>query len=284
MIVDVHTHTPKYKGKIPAGEIEYRTVWRPDRAVKVPINWDDYMEAIAPADKAITFSLAREPESWDLEEPNDSTAEFARAYPDKLIGFLSVRPQDPHCLEEIERCVSDLGLRGIKMGPNYQNFAPLGEEAFRVYKRAEELGLPIMFHTGTSPIREAELDYAHPRHFDPIAIAFPDLKMILAHISHPWQTSAIAVIRKHPNVYADVSGLFYRPWSFYNGMRLAEEWGVLHKLLFGSDFPLTTTQESLDALRNPNQAIAGSGLPRISEAALEEIIHRDSLSLLGLAE
>ena len=285
MIVDVHTHTPKYKDEIPEEEIKYNTVLRPDRPVKTPTNWNEYLEATKAADKAIVFSIARrEKKEHEPENINDDTAEFARTYPDKLIGFLSVHPEEPDCLEEIERCVSDLGLRGIKLGPNYQNFDPLGEDAFRVFKRAQELGLPILFHTGTSPTRDANLDYAHPRHFDPVAIAFPDLKMILAHMSHPWQTSVIAVIRKHPNVYADTSALFYRPWSFYNCMRLAEEWGVFHKLLFGSDFPVTTTQENIDALRNPNRAIEGSPLPRVSEAAMEEIIYRDSPTLLGLTD
>jgi hypothetical protein len=66
-------------------------------------------------------------------------------------------------------------------------------------------------------------------------------------------------------------------------MRLAQEWGVLHKLLFGTDFGVSTPQENLDALRNPNRIVEGTNLPRISEAAMEEIIQRDSLSLLGLA-
>jgi hypothetical protein len=242
------------------------------------------MEAMAPVAKSIVFGIARDPKPWDVDNPNDATAEFVRTFPDRLIGFLSVHPHEPGCIDEIERCVSDLGLRGIKLGPNYQNFDPLGEEAFRVYRRAEELGLPILFHTGTSPVREANLDYAHPRHFDQVAAAFPELRMILAHMAHPWQTSVIAVIRKHPHVYADTSALFYRPWSFYNCMRLAEEWGVFDKLLFGSDFPVTTPQENIDALRNPNRAIEGSGLPRISESAMEELIHKDSLKLLGLAD
>lgn len=279
MIIDAHTHTPQYKGAIPEKEIQYNTVWRPDRAVKTPVNWAEYMQAMEPVDKAIVFGIAREGE----EKPNDATSEFVRAYPDKLIGFLSVHPHDVDCLEEIERSVSDLGLRGLKLGPNYQNFDPLGEAAFRVYRRAQELRLPIVFHTGTSPVRLADLDYAHPRHFDRVAIAFPELKMVLAHMAHPWQATTIAVIRKHPNVYADISALFYRPWSFYNCMLLAQEWGVLHKLLFGTDYSVSTPQENLDALRNPNRIVEGTNLPRISEAAMKEIIYRDALSLLGIA-
>ncbi len=294
MIIDTHTHTPQYRDEI-LEDIQYNTVWRPDRAVKLPVNWEEYLKAMEPVDKAIVFGIAELDEEPDgrLADPlreqtrwkgdvNDMTAEFVRAYPDRLMGYMSVHPRDPNCLEEIDRCVSDLGLKGMKLGPNYQNFDPCGDAAFVVYARAQELSLPIVFHTGTSPRRYAALDYAHPRHFDRIAIAFPDLKMVLAHMAHPWQTTAIAVIRKHPNVYADVSALFYRPWSFYNCMRLAEEWGVLHKLLFATDYPASTPQESLEALRNPNRAIEGTNLPPISEAAMEEIINRDALSLLGL--
>ncbi len=277
MIIDAHTHTPQYKDVVPEEEVVYDTVARPDRAVKRPVNWAEYMEAMAPVDKAIVFGIAREGYN-----PNDATAAFVRAYPEKLIGFLSVNPNEPGCLEEIERGVTDLGLRGIKLGPNYQNFDPLGEDAFRVYKRAESLALPIVFHTGTSPVRTADLDYAHPRHFDRIAIAFPNLHMVLAHMAHPWQISTIAVIRKHPHVYADISALFYRPWSFYNCMLLAQEWGVLHKLLFGTDYLVSTPQENIDALRHPNNIVEGTNLPRLSETALEEIIYRDSLRLLGL--
>jgi predicted TIM-barrel fold metal-dependent hydrolase len=277
MIIDVHTHTPQYKKDIPENEVVFDTVSRPDRPVKRPVNWAEYMEAMKPVDKAIVFGIAREEHN-----PNNATAEFVHAFPEKLIGFLSVNPKDSDCLEEIERGVGDLGLRGVKVGPNYQNFDPLGDDAFRVYKRAEELGLPIVFHTGTSPVRNADLDFAHPRHFDRIGIAFPNLHVVMAHMAHPWQISTIAVIRKHPHIYADISALFYRPWSFYNCMLLAQEWGVLHKLLFGTDYLVSTPQENIDALRNPNRIVKGTNLPRISEAGLEEIIYRDSLNLLGL--
>lgn len=133
MIVDIHTHTPSKQ--VAESEVKEVTVWRPDKAVKWPVDWDDYMEAMEPVDKSIVFGIAElDEETGDLPgdelaqemraegDVNDDTAHFVRAHPDKLIGFMSVHPRDPGCLDEIDRCVSDLGLRGLKLGPNYQNF------------------------------------------------------------------------------------------------------------------------------------------------------------------
>jgi predicted TIM-barrel fold metal-dependent hydrolase len=104
----------------------------------------------------------------------------------------------------------------------------------------------------------------------------------MAHMGHPWMQDTIVVIRKHPNVYADISALFYRPWSMYNALRLATEWSVLHKLLFGSDYPIATPQETIAGTRKVNDILAGTQLPRVPEDELEKIFTRDSLSLLGL--
>jgi predicted TIM-barrel fold metal-dependent hydrolase len=185
-------------------------------------------------------------------------------------------------MDELERCRTELGLRGIKLGPNYQDFEPLSADAKRVYGYAQQHGWPILFHQGTSPIRSAPLRYAHPIVMDEIAIAFPELRIVMAHLGHPWQADTIAVIRKHPHVYADVSAGFYRPWSFYNAMRLCTEWNVLPKLVFGSDFPVATAQETLDGLRAVNGPIAGTALPPVPLDAVEAIIQRDALALLGL--
>ncbi len=106
----------------------------------------------------------------------------------------------------------------------------------------------------------------------------------MAHIGHPWQIDCIVVIRKHPNVYADISANFYRPWSYYNAFRHATEWDVLHKLLFGSDYPIAAPQETMDALWRVNDVIQGTSMPPVPLGKLEEILHRDSLALLGLAE
>jgi predicted TIM-barrel fold metal-dependent hydrolase len=218
----------------------------------------------------------------DARTVNDRTAALVRAHPEKLIGFMSVHPDDPGVLEEMDRAAHDLGLRGIKLGPNYQNFDPLGEAAFRVFQRAQELRLPILFHQGTSPVRHADLDYAHPRHMDRVASAFPELRLVLAHMGHPWHLDCIAVIRKHPNVWADMSAQHYRPWSYYTGMRLATEWSVLHQLLFGSDFPVATPQETIDAIPHINDILEGTRLPRVPVDELQAVVHRNALQALGL--
>lgn len=291
MIIDIHTHTPTHRDAVPPDEEFWNRVGRPDRAVKTTQTWAEYDRdaAEAGAEVSVAFNIAVRDPGPDTLLPadpariNDSTAEFVAGAPDRRIGFMSVHPLDPGALDEIERCVTDLGLKGVKLGPNYQNFDPLGEEAGRVYAEAERRGLPVVFHQGASPVRAAPLHYAHPLTIDQIAIRHPELRIVMAHMGHPWQADTIVVIRKHPHVYADVSALYYRPWSFYNGMRLATEWSVLDKLLLGSDWPIITPRETIDGLRNVNAPIAGTAMPEVPLDKIEEIIHRDSLSLLGLA-
>jgi predicted TIM-barrel fold metal-dependent hydrolase len=174
-------------------------------------------------------------------------------------------------------------MRGIKLGANYQNFDPLEARALAIYERAQRLGLPILFHQGTSPVREAPIRLSYPLVMDEIAIRYPDLKIIMAHVGHPWQVDTCVVIRKHPNVFADISANFYRPYSFWEQMIKATEWNVLDKLLFGTDFPVTTVQETIDGLRGVNRIVEGTQLPRVPEEKIEQIINRDALALLGLA-
>jgi predicted TIM-barrel fold metal-dependent hydrolase len=288
VIVDVHTHTPSHRERVPPDEAVTNTAWRPDRAVAATTTWADFarMADEASVDVAITCLIASPPGSTgldvDMASVNDITAEFVANAPTRRIGFSSVHPDAPNALEELERAAGDLNCKGIKLGPNYQNFEPLSDAAQRVYQWAQAHGQPILFHQGTSPIRTAPLRFAHPLVMDEIAIRFPDLRIIMAHLGHPWQADTVAVIRKHPNVYADVSANFYRPWSFYSAMRIATEWNVLPKLLLGSDFPIATTGETIAGMRALNDIPRTSGLPRIPDDAIDAIIERDSLSLLGL--
>ena len=280
-MIDIHSHVPTHRDRVPPEELIVDTTWRPDRPVAATTSWSDYEEAFAEVEVSAAFTIARDRTRVD-PELNDRVAEFVGAAPARRIGFLSIHPEVDGALDELERARTDLGLKGIKLGPNYQIFDPLGPAALRVYELAERHGLPVLFHQGASPVREAPLRYAHPLLMDEIAIRFPELRVVMAHLGHPWQRETIVTIRKHPHVYADVSALFYRPWSLYEGLRLATEWGALDKLLFGSDFPLATPAETAAGLRAVNAPIQGTKLPPVPLEKIEELIERDPLSLLGL--
>jgi uncharacterized protein len=280
-MIDIHTHVPTHPGPVPEEELVVNDKWRPDRPVAATTSWADYDEAFAGVEVSAAFTIARDRTRVDTAL-NDAVAAFVAAAPTRRIGFLSVHPEVPGAEDELERARTDLGLKGIKLGPNYQVFDPLGPAALRIYELAERHGLPILFHQGASPVREAPLRYAHPLLMDEIAIRFPELRVVMAHMGHPWQRETIVTIRKHPHLYADVSATFYRPWSFYEGMRLATEWNVLDKLLFGSDFPIATPAETAAGLRAVNAPIAGTALPPVPLEAMEAIIERDPLPLLGL--
>jgi len=288
MITDVHSHVPSHVDAVPPEEETWESKMRPDRAVRLTTTYDDFFKAMEPVDRVISFGIAMPADrpavigEKDMKKVNDTTAALVARAPQKVIGFMSVHPDEPAALDEMERAYGDLQLRGLKLGPNYQNFDPLGENARRMYSRAQEMKLPVLFHQGTSPIRDAPIRYAHPLVMDEIAILFPELRIVMAHIGHPWLEDCLVVVRKHPNVYADISGRFYRPWSFYNGMRLAYEWSVINKLLFGSDYPITTPQETMDGLRHLDHFVRQHHLPEVPLELIEGIIHRNSLELLGL--
>lgn len=280
-MIDVHTHVPTHRERIPPEEMVENDQWRPDRVVTATTTWAEYAQAFADVELSVAFTIARDRTRLD-PALNDYVATFVADAPGRRIGFLSVHPEVDGAPAELERAHFELGLKGVKLGPNYQLFDPLEPPALRIYELAEKNGLPVLFHQGASPVREAPLRYAHPLLMDEVAIRFPELRVVMAHLGHPWQRETIVTIRKHPHLYADVSALFYRPWSLYEALRLATEWGVLEKLLFGSDFPIATPQETAAGLRSVNDPIDGTSLPRVPLEEIEAIIERDPLPLLGL--
>ncbi|WP_419992578.1 amidohydrolase family protein [Streptomyces boninensis] len=288
VIVDVHAHTPTHEGPVPPAELRTYPNWRTDRPVVTSNSWADYDKAMADADVSIVFNIAvdnpLEATGLDYrpEDTNEATARFAAAAPSRRIGFMSVNPLHDGVLDEVERW-RDRGLRGIKLGPNYQDFDPLCEQALALYAHAERVGLPILFHAGASPMRHAPLRYTYPLVTDEVALRFPELRIVMAHMGHPWGKETVVTIRKHPHVYADVSSIYLRPWVCYESLLSAVEWGAAGKLLLGSDFPIANTGEAMAGLRRVNDILEGTKLPRIPEEAIEGIIHVDALGALGLS-
>jgi hypothetical protein len=277
MIVDIHTHCMQPDHVSEAGKAADERAGYPPMQ---PLHPDTYLEGMAPVDKAIVFGIRAY--ATGVESPNSFTAEWVANAPDKLIGFMAIDPVDQGCLDEIDRGL-ELGLRGIKIYPMLGRYNPADPTIFAVYEKAQRLRLPIISHFGASPNPRAMLKFSHPLLVDEIAQAFPDLKFVIAHMAHPWQRDCALVLRKHPNVYADVSGSgWVRPWQAWEAFVLMQEWGVTDKLLFGSDFPGWSPQEGMDKMRRLNEQVEGTNLPRIREDVIEGIIHRNSLELLGL--
>jgi hypothetical protein len=218
----------------------------------------------------------------DVVVPNDYLAAYCSAAPERWYGFASVNPVEPGARAELERAHQDLKLPGLKLGPIYQNYAPTDPRAFAVYEYAERHAIPVMIHQATTFPAGAPLKHALPILLDEVAIRFPGLKMVMAHMGHPWEAECMVTIRKHPNLYADISALHGRPWRFHQGMIAALEYGVADKLLFGSDFPFFTPEQTAEGLRNVNHLVEGTPMPKVPARVIDAILTRCPLATLGL--
>jgi predicted TIM-barrel fold metal-dependent hydrolase len=277
MIIDCHTHfmQPEYLDK------RLHPQWRAVGYEPFPkMTFERYDEAMTPVDRAIVFGIRAN--ALGVVTPNERIAELVARRPDKYIGFMALDPTDPGAISEMDRCVSDLGLKGIKLYPTMQHCDIRDARFFPFFHRAQQHRLPILLHLGASPFPGSILRYSQPLLLDEVAPAFPEVKFIIAHLGHPWQRDTAIVVRKHPNVFADISGVWHRPWEGYNAIITCIEWGVTEKLLFGSDYPLWTPAEAMAKLRTLNDQVSGTRLPQIPEDVIEGIIQRNALAVLGL--
>ncbi len=168
---------------------------------------------------------------------NEYVAELCRQHPDRLIGFASVDPKKTDALEVLDNAVSRLGLRGIKFHPPLQDFFPNDAEVFHVYEWAQKHGLPVVFHVGSTPFGAlCRLSQANPILLDEVAVAFPNLKIILTHLGTLWQHEAFMVVEKNQNVYIDTAAYLYEIESLLT-MDLVHRLGE-DKIIFGTDYPM----------------------------------------------
>jgi uncharacterized protein len=280
VIIDVHTHVGEYPAHWSERfASEARAAW-PEVALGSSLD-DHYTAALADVDRAVV--LAFNAPAAGFVVPNDYVASYVARDPDRLIGFGSVDPSAVSAIDELERMKSELGLVGCKLGPIYQNVDPLAPDFLRVCEALERLALPMLIHQGTTFALAGSLLQARPILIDEIALRYPTLKIVIAHIGHPWFDEAIAVVRRHPHVYADISGLVTRRWLLYQALVSAIEYRVEHKLLFGSDFPFFSAKQTIEGLRSVTGAAFGPNMPIVGEQVVEDIIHRPALDLLEIA-
>jgi predicted TIM-barrel fold metal-dependent hydrolase len=189
----------------------------------------------------------------------------------KLIPFCSINPMYTADLPgELERCYHELGFRGMKLYPTYQHFYTNDARVYPLYSKAEELGIPILIHTGSSIFKGARMKYGDPLFLDDVAIDFPKLNLVMAHGGRGfWYDRAFFLCKLHPNLFIDIAGLPPKRLLDY----YPEFERLAHKYVFGSDWP---------GVASIAENIAGVRALPISEENKERILGGNAAILLGL--
>ena len=204
--------------------------------------------------------------------------EQAAQFGDVLIPFASVDPHDGAAAIEKLHALVAAGARGLKLHPSLQAFAPNEERWYPLYAAAAQHRIPVVFHTGQTGIgaglpggRGIKLRYSDPMLLDDVAADHPQLTIILAHPSVPWQDAAISIATHKANVYIDLSG--WSPKYFPPQLVRAANGLLRHKVLFGSDYPVLT----------PERWLADFAALEIKPDVRPLILKDNAARLLGLA-
>jgi predicted TIM-barrel fold metal-dependent hydrolase len=280
MIVDVHAHC------WPAGVFSDEFIADARRmrasAVNLLTPYDRYRDNLPADEEVVSIVFGGKARLSGIWVNDADVARYVAQAPERMIGFLSVDPTQAGWEDELREGHERYGLRGVKLLPMYADFYPQDERLDPLWRYASKYQLPVLLHTGTTFVAKAPIDCTLPRHLDVVARRYPDVKMILAHLGHPYESETVVVIRKHPNLYADISALIYRPWQLFHSLMLVHEYNVWDKLLFGTDYPVTTVAEAVAGLRSlVDVKIDRFTLP---SDQIEQLIHRDALALLGLSD
>ncbi|WP_394160268.1 amidohydrolase family protein [Galactobacter valiniphilus] len=210
----------------------------------------------------------------------EEIAEGAARNNDVLIPFGSVDPlTGAGALGRARQLAGDYGVRGFKFHPSLQGFDPSREEFYPLWEVLQELGLPALFHTGQNGIGAGlrggggiKLAYSNPLLLDAVAADFPELTLIMAHPSVPWQDEAISIATHKSNVFIDLSG--WSPKYFPEALVRAAGRTLQDQVLFGTDYPLIEPAKWLGAF---------SDLP-LGDEVRPKILKHNALRLLGLAD
>ena len=282
--IDVHTHAEvssrgqsSLSPELEAASAEYFKMSGAQRKPTLPEIAAYYRERNM---AAVVFTVDAEAATGVPPVPNEEIAEAAAEHPDVLIPFASVDPAKGKAgAREITRLVRDFGVRGFKFHPSVQAFYPNDRSAYVLYEAAQEAGAITLFHTGQTGIGAGapggggiRLKYSNPLYLDDVAADFPDLPIIMAHPSVPWQDEALSVAVHKPQVYIDLSGWspkYFPPQLVQYANSLLQD-----KVLFGTDYPLLT----------PDRWLSDFEKLDIKDSVRPKILKENAARLLGLTK
>jgi predicted TIM-barrel fold metal-dependent hydrolase len=273
MVLDFHTHSVRLDPEMPAGFRAFMSSNQEgdlDELCEYYSNPKNFLALLDEAGVDYAVVLAETAVITSALIPNDHVQQFAQGGKGRILPFCTFNPYmvlNPAA--ELDRAVREHGFRGVKLYPTYEYFYPNQPLLYPVYAKAQELGVPVMAHTGSSVFTGARLKYGDPLYWDDVAVDFPELTIIMCHGGRMlWYDRAAALVRLHKNMYFDISGLPPK--------RLLDYWPDLERLadqvLFGTDWPGASISGNLKAFRSID----------LSDEAKQKILWANGARILGL--
>ncbi|HET6405329.1 MAG TPA: amidohydrolase family protein [Candidatus Thermoplasmatota archaeon] len=162
-----------------------------------------------------------------------------------VVEGVSLYGKAPFSLQAIEERLRRRDIIALKLYPGYEYYYPTDKICRPIYELAIEYDVPVMVHTGDCYNPKAKVKYAHPLHLDEVAVDYPELRIVMAHLGNPWFRDTAEVIYKNSNVYADISGLVlgdiaenFEAWLKQQVREIIQFAGEPDKLLYGTDWPI----------------------------------------------
>jgi len=274
MIIDFHVHTARYKIMTSAFHDLLQKAWgdRLDWMVKTYSSPEAFLGLMDEAGIDYAVILAElAPVTTGIAD-NEYVTEFC-SKSGRLIPFASINPYTcTRPAEELENLVRNHGFRGLKLYPTYQYYYPNDAMMYPLYSKAQELGIPISLHIGSSVFTGARLKYGDPIYLDDVAVDFPDLVLLQCHSGRPfWYQKAFSLARLHKNIFMEISGL--PPKNLLDYFPELER--ISHKVIYGSDWPgVPTIKENIQAIGNLH----------ISEDSVRKILGENAAGLLSISD
>ncbi|MGA2916469.1 MAG: amidohydrolase family protein [Sedimentisphaerales bacterium] len=240
---------------------------------------DDHFTAAESLDACVVLACPAE----SNRQSNELVARYVAKHQKKMFGFAVVNPvKDDISKKYWSDTLDDLNLKGVALYCSSEGFHPAHSRALQFYEVAEDLKIPLFFHSAPPFTFDAVLEYARPSLLDEIAQKFKGLKIVIGSMGQPFVNETVCMLAKHENVFGDLTINPQNVWEVYNTVLAAHEAGVLDKLFFGSGLPLRKPQGCIETLLGFNRLFADTNLPTVPREKIREIIERDSLAILGI--
>jgi uncharacterized protein len=205
---------------------------------------------------------------------NELLAKLAGWSKDRLIPFAGVDPNSGlDAVRELKRAVNELGCRGLKIHSSANSVYPNDQrKMFPIYDFCQEVGIPILFHTGTTGLGDCEVKYSKPEFLDEVCQNFPDMKVVMAHFGWPWSDVTMAVALRNPNVFIDISG--WKPKYLPQSIMPYLNGPLQERFLFGTDYPMLRQEEYMKDFRDNLR-------PKLKPGVADKILTSNAKRLLA---